>query len=151
MLFCSDSSMTSDSLSCWRWMRLTSEIADARPAMMTTFEFCFLRPARPRRCTYDARLSGRLSIKTNVHSVWSMPKSAADVATMTRWSCPTVTANEKTRHIVGIFKTTRICRQYVAKWLIQHQTLANSIEVVLKWIYCQVIEYIANITWLWLI
>ena len=43
-----------------------------------------------------------------------------------------ITANEKPRRIVGIFKTTRICRQYVAKWLIQHQTLANSIEVVLK-------------------
>ena len=42
------------------------------------------------------------------------------------------TANEKPRHIVGIFKMTRICRQYVAKWLIQHQTLASSIEVILK-------------------
>ena len=50
-------------------------------------------------------------------------------------SMQSFTANEKPRHIVGIFKTTRICRQYVAKWLIwliQHQKLANSIEEVLK-------------------
>ena len=44
----------------------------------------------------------------------------------------THTANENPRYIVGIFKTTRICQQYVAKWLIQHQKLANSTEVVLK-------------------
>ena len=46
--------------------------------------------------------------------------------------CLNVTANENPRHIVGIFKTSRICRQYITKWLIQHQNLANSTEVVLK-------------------
>ena len=42
------------------------------------------------------------------------------------------TANEKLRHIVGIFKNTRICHEYVGNWLIQHEKLAKSTEVVLK-------------------
>jgi len=48
------------------------------------------------------------------------------------WRTSIYTAKEKPRHIVGIFKNTRICHEYVGNWLILHKKLAKSTEVVLK-------------------
>ena len=52
----------------------------------------------------------------------------------------TITANEKPRHIAGIFKMTRICRQYVGNLLIQPRSWLIQLKRHSN-------EYATNISW----